>query len=135
MPPPVAYRTEIDVDMLLPCVSKEKLTFLTVLGHDFAGDPGLGVRFRVLWQDGRTSYEGIQDFIKDNWWQAHLYATRNNLLDKSGFARLRPKKGFQRRGNTSFESYEGYLEQDLESTPDKEGIRLAKYRAEMTKKG
>jgi hypothetical protein len=134
MPLPQAYRTMIDVATLQPCCSKEKLSFLSVIGHDFGGDVGRGVRFRILWQDGLTSYEVIQDFIKTNWWQLYLYAARNNLLDKAGFGRLRPKKGFQRNQNKSTETYEGYLEIDLESTQDKEELRLAAYKAAMKKK-
>jgi hypothetical protein len=57
------------------------LSYIAVaVGHYFAGSPGLGVCLRILWEDNMTSYESLPKFIKENWWQAHEYASRNNLL-------------------------------------------------------
>ena len=115
-------------------MSTEKVAIIAVVGHDYGGNKGLGLRLRVVWEDNISSYESVGRFVKENWWQAYEYASRNNLLSQKGFGLLRPRKGFESRRNVSVETYEGYLELDLESTPDRDGLRLSQYKAAMIQK-
>jgi hypothetical protein len=97
----MAYRTEMDADTSEPCLADEKLPYIVVVGHDFAGgSPGLGARLRILWEDNMTSYKSLPKFIKENCAsmpQGTIFSLKKALVNSVPKRAFRVKGIFQQR--------------------------------------